>query len=530
MVVEVLQTNLAATICEGETFTVGNTTYSITGIYQQTLTSAGGCDSVVTLDLTVAEVLQTNLTATICEGETFTVGNTTYSITGIYQQTLTSAGGCDSVIQLDLVVTPCAFLATYSIAANRCLGDSSGVIRLWMEGGTPPYFCQWEETGSGLSGVLLLQQEGVLDSISGLPAGDYRLFLSDGNGLQDTLLMTLPAPQALTTFMEVSNFGGYQLPCSDKAEGIIRVEVQGGTLPYTITWNDGHLGFQRSQLAAGIYSVTIADKNGCSVTHEIELAAPPPIQVSYEAEPPGCAELSDGAIAILETNGGIPPFHFELRTPDGNLLPGWDHLKEGRYVLTAADTVGCAWQVEIVLTSPSAPFLYLGAGEYIDMGDSVLIEPQANFQPASFVWSPQEGLSCPACWATYANPYVTTNYQLTAYDSTGCEAEASLTIAVEDNRRFFVPNGFSPNGDGINDVLIPFGGRGVSIIKSFLVFNRWGESVWEYYQFPPNNAAFAWDGTFRGKLLDPAVFVWFAEVEFVDGRTRFFEGDVTLVR
>jgi len=67
-------------------------------------------------------------------------------------------------------------------------------------------------------------------------------------------------------------------------------------------------------------------------------------------------------------------------------------------------------------------------------------------------------------------------------------------------------------------------------IKSFFVFSRWGETVFEYHNFQPNNPAYGWGGKFRDELMNPAVFTWFAEAEFVDGRTELFEGDVTLMR
>ena len=70
----------------------------------------------------------------------------------------------------------------------------------------------------------------------------------------------------------------------------------------------------------------------------------------------------------------------------------------------------------------------------------------------------------------------------------------------------------------------------VEKVRSFLVFSRWGETVYEYYNFDPNDPAYGWDGFHRGEPMNPAVFAYFAEVEFIDGRVEFFEGDVTLVR
>jgi hypothetical protein len=75
-----------------------------------------------------------------------------------------------------------------------------------------------------------------------------------------------------------------------------------------------------------------------------------------------------------------------------------------------------------------------------------------------------------------------------------------------------------------------FGGESVVQVKQFALFSRWGETVFAFYNFPPNDLSLGWDGSHRGKQLDPGVFTWFAEVEFIDGETLIFEGDVSLVR
>jgi gliding motility-associated-like protein len=127
-------------------------------------------------------------------------------------------------------------------------------------------------------------------------------------------------------------------------------------------------------------------------------------------------------------------------------------------------------------------------------------------------------------------PDQTTIYYVTVVDSSGCFATAELMVPVDKSRPVYVPNAFSPNNDGINDLLVLFGGKSVSQIKSFLIFSRWGESVFEFYNIPHSDFNYGWDGTYRGKILDAGVYTWFAEVEFVDGEIIMFEGDVTLIR
>ena len=101
---------------------------------------------------------------------------------------------------------------------------------------------------------------------------------------------------------------------------------------------------------------------------------------------------------------------------------------------------------------------------------------------------------------------------------------------MKKTRPVYIPNVFSPNGDGENDVFFIQAGPSVVEIKSFLVFNRWGESVFEINNVPPNSESFGWNGTFRGEILNPGAFAYFAEIEFIDGIVEIYKGDVVLLR
>jgi len=92
-----------------------------------------------------------------------------------------------------------------------------------------------------------------------------------------------------------------------------------------------------------------------------------------------------------------------------------------------------------------------------------------------------------------------------------------------DEPDIFVPNTFTPNGDGQNDILF-VRGRNIASLE-FLVFDRWGELV-----FTTNDAAHGWDGTFQGRPVDPAVFVYHLTAYCLDGQRYFTKGNVTVVR
>ena len=150
---------------------------------------------------------------------------------------------------------------------------------------------------------------------------------------------------------------------------------------------------------------------------------------------------------------------------------------------------------------------------------------------ASIQWTPAEGLSCSDC----LNPEVlvqnSTVYQLEVINNNGCLDRSVVSVFVDRTPRIFIPNSFSPDGDGENEVFMIYADiKNIEIVKTFKVFDRWGELVHEYYNFMPNDPVHGWNGTLKYKQLNPGVFVYHAEIEMSDGRIESFKGDVLLNR
>ena len=181
-------------------------------------------------------------------------------------------------------------------------------------------------------------------------------------------------------------------------------------------------------------------------------------------------------------------------------------------------------------------------------GDSINLEAVTNYAPdllSSISWSPVESFpicdetNITNCLSHWVSPTGQTVYSVRVENLNGCAAEDVISIIGEKKHPVFIPSGFSPsNGDGENDIFGVFGNPDiVSNIKTFKVFDRWGEQVYENFNFPPVALAReeaviprnqGWDGTHRGKQLNSGVFVWLAEIEFFDGTTQIFKGDVTI--
>ena len=156
------------------------------------------------------------------------------------------------------------------------------------------------------------------------------------------------------------------------------------------------------------------------------------------------------------------------------------------------------------------------------------VQLQANLQDVfQYNWQPSESLNNPLIYNPLASPTATTTYQLTVQNEEGCEQIASRSIVVVnlacEAPYVFIPSAFTPNGDGINDV---FRVRGNTLDQVYLaVYNRWGERVFE-----SNDLEKTWDGTFKGEVLPPDVYGYYAEIRCFDGGVFIKKGNCTLIR
>jgi gliding motility-associated-like protein len=148
---------------------------------------------------------------------------------------------------------------------------------------------------------------------------------------------------------------------------------------------------------------------------------------------------------------------------------------------------------------------------------------------STWVWSPATGLSCTACPNPLAGPKMNTSYEVIFTDSNSCRnKDTILVIVVCKDGNLFVPNTFTPNGDGSNDVFYPRG-KGLYIVKAFRIFNRWGEIVFEKRDFPVNDPIQGWNGTYKGKKPQADVYVYQVEVQCDNGESIKLSGNIALI-
>lgn len=147
-----------------------------------------------------------------------------------------------------------------------------------------------------------------------------------------------------------------------------------------------------------------------------------------------------------------------------------------------------------------------------------------------FEWSPINTLSCSDCSNPIANPYKTTTYNVNVYSNKGCADSSKVTIKVLcDKSQIFIPNTFTPNGDGVNDIFY-VRGAGITSVESFRIYNRWGEVLFERRGGAVNDKSNGWDGTHNGVKLPPDVYMYTVEAYCENNELLKFKGDITIIR
>ncbi|MEO8821900.1 MAG: gliding motility-associated C-terminal domain-containing protein, partial [Ginsengibacter sp.] len=201
------------------------------------------------------------------------------------------------------------------------------------------------------------------------------------------------------------------------------------------------------------------------------------------------------------------------------------------YQVIGSDSKGCFKDTSYVPVKVyPIPEADAGPDQNINVGRQVKIVPKISQDVTSVEWTPSIGIVSRDYPSITVNPTQSLEYTLRVKNDGGCTAEDKVSVYVLcDNANIFVPNTFSPNGDGVNDIFYPRG-NGVFKILNLQIFSRWGEVVFDKSNFNPNDATSGWDGTFKGKPLPPDVFVYILKVVCDNNSTLVFKGNIALMR
>lgn len=291
---------------------------------------------------------------------------------------------------------------------------------------------------------------------------------------------------------------------------------------YTYSWSTGNTGSSISvaPTATTSYVLTVTGVGGCKKKDTVVVNVnPAPVMITA-----GNTSICIGDSTVLSVQGAVSYSWSPatgLNTTVGTPVVATPPITT-TYTVTGTSNQGCTATTTIQVVVNPLPTSNAGADVLIMQGSSTLLQGSGG---GIYSWTPSTGLSCTNCQNPTASPSVTTTYTLIVTDVNGCGiAYDSVTVFVElPCLDVFVPNVFSPDGDGKNDVLKVMS----KCVKglTFVIYDRWGNKVFE-----TNNVDNGWDGTYKGQPMNTAVFVWYLDAVLIHDEVVSKKGNLTLMR
>lgn len=322
-------------------------------------------------------------------------------------------------------------------------------------------------------------------------------------------------------------------------------QVRGNNIKYNWDFGDGVVSHDPKPpthyySSPGTYplKLTITNGNGCTdsmaIRPGVRVSLTPVIRITGDSVICVNQFLQSGGVFTKRDSSFIRwAWQFPNGTSSAVQLPPDQQFKQaGTFPINAIATnsEGCAGTaVKNVLVHP-LPTSTLPSTVTLQAGFPLVLAGSYSSNVESWTWRPATGLSCTNCPNPEASPKFNTKYIVQFVDSNKCMNTNTVQVIVLcKNANVFIPNTFSPNGDGSNDVFY-VRGRGLDRVKSLRIFNRWGEVVFEKQNFPVNDASVGWDGRYKGLAPKADVYIYQVEVFCENSDVIRFEGNVALIQ
>ncbi len=445
-------------------------------------------------------------------------GQTTAVVTGLcagtYQVTVTDQNDCIGTNSFTIAEPEDFQAQIISSQSVSCFGGANGQAVVATNGS--PLFYEWDNG------------ETTEEALS-LNAGLHQVTVTNFDGCTTIAEVSVDAPPAPIN-VEVLTI--QPISCSDASDGIIGVQVTAAAGEVSYEWSTGSDDSQLENIGTGFYEITVTDANGCTGMATTELTTADPIVPAFSVQEITCLTgENSGAILIDTIIGGSPPFLFSLDPEQGfSTNQSFGFLAAGSYELYIEELSGCRTAFPFVVDAPEELVVTIGEDETIELGEEIDIEAIYNSDHVIFEWELLDTAICAACVEFTDAPQFTRLYQVQAIDTlTNCQAFDEKLVTVEKLRNVYIPNTFSPNGDGLNDLFTVATGEDVATVLSLKIFNRWGAQVYGRDNIGPNELA-GWDGSYGGEKAENGIYVFVSEVLFKDGFRQVYRGDLTLMR
>ncbi|RKS21943.1 putative secreted protein (Por secretion system target) [Flavobacterium endophyticum] len=330
---------------------------------------------------------------------------------GTYSVTITDANGCTGTVSGIVVTQPAAAVSAVTVVTNiACFGGNTGAINLTPTGGVGPYTFNW---GGGIT----------TEDRTGLAAGTYTVTITDANGCTGTVSPTVSNVSAAALGGTATKT---DVSCNGGSNGTATVSVTGGTTPYSYSWApSGGTNATATGLAAGTYTVTVTDFNGCQITRTVTVNQPATALGGIITKTDiSCNGGSNGTASVAVT-GGTTPYSYSW-SPSGGTNAMATGLTAGTYTVTVTDFNGCQITRTTTINQPAAAL-----GGTISKTDiscnggsngTATVVVTGGTTPYSYSWSPSGGTNASATGLASGT------YTVTVTDFNGCQITRTVTV------------------------------------------------------------------------------------------------------
>jgi gliding motility-associated-like protein len=474
------------------------------GVVIQDASCNGVCDGIITVNQPGATLYSFD------GGISFVPNNIATGLcAGTYNVMIDLGGTC--IIPLTVIVNePGLMTVNLTPTDASCFGSSDGSIITNVVGGNGPFTYLWDNGGTTAM-------------ISNLTAGNYCVTATASGGCFAIGCAIVAEPTALTM-----TFNSTNASCNGVCDGTATTVISGGTAPYSYNWFGlaGVSSTTANALCDGTYDLIVTDAQGCIVDSlDWVITEPVALTMTVTTVDETCFQVCDGTIDIVSNTGVLFSINGETQQAGTSFID----LCTGNYLVEAEDVNGCTITSSHTISGPAdviANFEF-GPQPTTIMSTTISFE-NLSVGAISYLWDFGFAQS------SDLNPTVvfpddtagTYNVCLYAYNAANCPDSVCFDVMIDEDFVIYVPNGFTPNGDGMNDVFYVYGNDIDPEIYDLMIFNRWGELI-----FQTDDLNTGWDGTVKGLKAPNDVYVWRLKTE-AKSIEKYYDkvGSVTLVR
>jgi gliding motility-associated-like protein len=443
-----------------------------------------------------------------------------YNTAGKYPVTLrvTTAFGCETIIETEADIKQ-SIVSSINGPSKVCrLADAT------FAGNASPYSdtLQWRWDFGTATADLQNPQNQVFNT-----AGDQIVTLIVSNGFcsntayHTVLVQEIPA----ITFSPAQPFVCLGDSVAITASGGISYQwspnrfIKNANQASAIVWPD----------TTGFYKVKVTNDLGCTASDSVQVAVIQPLQITAPSPLFACA---GNAVQLRASGAEIYQWQDAAELSNPQIAnPVARTLVSKSYTVVGSDSQHCFSDTAIVTVRiGQLPTVQAGPDFKVVVGTEIRLTAVASSDVVRYSWLPTDFLSCPSCSTTLSKPLQPTNYVVTVTNNDGCIAKDSVRVELICTKDIiYIPTGFTPNGDNLNDRFAILG-AGIKSIRNLVIYDRWGRPVFERKNVDPLNRNSSWDGKFKGEPQPTGAYIYVLDLECAAGEYFSYKGTVMLIR